>query len=262
MEIKGTHTFSAPRDVVWDALMDPTVLAKALPGGEKLEKVDENRYKAAMQVRVGPVQGRFEGEVELTDIQPKERYRLRVSGQGTPGFVNGEGTLELQDTEDGGTLLQYAGEAQVGGRIASVGQRLLDSTARSLVRQGLQALEEQLQARLHPPEEAPAAEAEPAPANGGQAKAASATEGDATEGGDAQASVPSASKDASTSTSSTSAGTGPSATRVAVQVARDVAQDLASDYIPPEKQERVFFFMLGALAMLLFTVLVRLVQRD
>jgi len=148
MKIKGEHTFSAPRTAVWEALMDPEVLAQALPGGEKLEKVGENDYKAALKVKVGPVQGRFDGSIELSDIVELESYHMAVSGQGVPGFVKGGGDLVLSDSDDGTTHMAYTGDVQVGGKIAGVGQRLIDTTARSLIRQGLQALDLQIQARV------------------------------------------------------------------------------------------------------------------
>jgi carbon monoxide dehydrogenase subunit G len=226
MEIQGTHQFSAPLDQVWSALLDPAVLSRALPGAEQLVRAGENDYRAAMQVKVGPVQGRFEGKVELSDITPRTGYRLRVSGQGTPGFVNGEGTLRLEANGEG-TLLHYAGDVQIGGRIAGVGQRLLDSAARSLIRQGLQALDDQLG-----PQPVPVA----APAASIPAPAAPAT------------AIPPAAA--------------PATGRMAAAVVRDIAQDLAAEYIPREKQQPVFYFVLGAVAMLLFVVLVRTVQRD
>ena len=240
MRLEGTYVFAAPRPAVWDALMDPTVLAGALPGGEQMEKLGDNDYKAAMNVKVGPVQGKFEGKIVLSDIVPLTQYTMKVDGQGAPGFVSGEGTLLLEDHDDGGTLLRYGGDVQVGGRIAGVGQRLIESTARSMTRQGLTALDQMIQLRLNPPalagETAPAAIGEAMPH--GEPPAAPAR---------AAPVQPLRS---------------PSAASMAAEVAKDVARDLAADYIPVDKQERVLFFGLGALAMLLFVVLVRLVQKD
>lgn len=147
LRIEGSYTFNASREVVWEALVDANVLARALPGGERLEQVGEHEYRGVMNIRVGPVQGRFEGTVTLSEVNPPESYHLRVRGRGAPGFVNGEGDLRLEE-RDGKTVLHYSGEAQLGGRIANVGQRLLDSTAKSLTRQGLEALDQQIQARL------------------------------------------------------------------------------------------------------------------
>src|SRR3954452_22415254 len=113
MEIQGTHQFKAPIASVWDALMDPVILAKALPGGDALERVDENDYKAAMNVRVGPVQGRFESKVTLTDVIDHQSYRMKVSGSGAPGFLNGEGRLAFSENPEG-TLITYSGDVQIG----------------------------------------------------------------------------------------------------------------------------------------------------
>lgn len=148
MKLEGSYTFNAPRNIVWETLMDPDALGKAVPGGEKLEKVGENQYDAALNVRVGPVNGKFDGNIELSEINEPDNYHMSVSGQGSAGFLNGEGDVTLTDTEDGGTLMSYVGEAQVGGKIAGVGQRLIDSSAKSITRQGLQALDMQIQAKM------------------------------------------------------------------------------------------------------------------
>ena len=89
MRLEGTHLFAAPRTAVWEALMDPGVLSRALPGGEQLEQVGDNQYRAVMNVKVGPVQGRFEGKIVLDDIVAPERYVMKVDGQGAPGYVSG-----------------------------------------------------------------------------------------------------------------------------------------------------------------------------
>lgn len=122
--------------------MDPAVLAGALPGGEQMEQTGENQYRAVMNVKVGPVQGRFEGKILLEDILTPESYLMKVDGQGAPGFLAGEGRLALEEADGGGTTLRYAGDVTVGGRIAGVGQRLIESTAKSITRQGLQALDQ------------------------------------------------------------------------------------------------------------------------
>ena len=153
MKIRGSHALAVPRGVVWEAILDPEVLSRTLPGCEDMAPVGDNRFRGKLKMKVGPVQGLFEGGVELLDLDPPNGYNLKMDGKGAPGFVNGSGSLRLEDTDDGGTLLHYDIDAQVGGRIAAVGQRLLDSSARVLTRQGLQGLEQQLAAR------APAADA-------------------------------------------------------------------------------------------------------
>jgi len=155
MELNGSYAFNAPREVIWEALMDPEVLAKILPGVEKLEKVSDSDYEGVMNVRVGPVQGRFKGTVTMTDLRPPERFHLDVNGRGAAGYVKGSGDAILTE-EDGKTMLTYEGSGDVGGRIASVGQRLVETTGKSIVRQGLESLDRLTQAQLHPAPEAPA----------------------------------------------------------------------------------------------------------
>ncbi|MFN8467932.1 MAG: SRPBCC domain-containing protein [Caldilineaceae bacterium] len=150
MRLEGTHLFAAPREAVWKALMDPAMLAGALPGWEQLVQTGENQYRAVMIVKVGPVQGRFEGKILLEDIIVPESYLMKVDGQGAPGLMTGEGRLQLEEA-DGGTLLRYGGDITVGGRIAGVGQRLIEHTAKSLTQQGLQALDVTIAARLAAP---------------------------------------------------------------------------------------------------------------
>ncbi|HID33246.1 MAG TPA: carbon monoxide dehydrogenase [Anaerolineae bacterium] len=163
VELNGSYTFDAPREVIWQALMDPEVLAKILPGVERLEKVSDTEFTGVMDVRVGPVQGKFNGKVVLSDLQEPEKFHMDVDGRGAAGFIRGGGDALLEEV-DGKTVLTYSGDAQVGGRIASVGQRLVETTAKSIVRQGLESLDRLTQAQLHPPEagaEAPPVEYAP-----------------------------------------------------------------------------------------------------
>lgn len=157
MKIKGSHTLAVPRAVVWEAILDPEVLSRTLPGCEDMAPVGDNRFRGKLKMKVGPVQGVFEGGVELLDLDPPNGYNLKMDGKGAPGFVNGNGSIRLEDKGDGGTLLHYEIDAQVGGRIAAVGQRLLDSSAKVLTRQGLQGLEQQLAARQPVPDATAAA---------------------------------------------------------------------------------------------------------
>ena len=147
MKITGKHTLAVPRDVVWEAILDPDVLSRTLPGCEDMAPVGENQFRGKLKMKVGPVQGLFEGGVELLDLDPPNGYNLKMDGKGAPGFVNGTGSIRLEDADGDGTLLHYDIDARVGGRIAAVGQRLLDSSAKVLTRQGIQGLEKQLEAR-------------------------------------------------------------------------------------------------------------------
>ncbi|MCO6452711.1 MAG: carbon monoxide dehydrogenase subunit G [Caldilineales bacterium] len=147
MELEGTYTFNAPRQAVWDAIMEPEVLASILPGCESLERLSENEYEGALNVRVGPVQGRFAGTVVLSELDEPSSFHMDLDGKGAAGFVKGGGNARLEES-DGMTILNYSGEAQVGGRIASVGQRLLDTSAKSITRQSLESLDQRIQYRL------------------------------------------------------------------------------------------------------------------
>ena len=240
--------------------MDPAVLAGALPGGEQLEQTGDNQYRAVMNVKVGPVQGRFEGKILLEDIVAPQSYLMKVDGQGAPGFLAGEGRLQLEEADGGGTTLRYAGDVTVGGRIAGVGQRLIESTAKSITRQGLQALDQTIAARLAVPAGTAEQQVNPTLASATPAAQESAQGKLAPEGGSGIKPVKAPAPVGAPA--GTAAAGAVSMTSVGVQVAKDVARDLAADYIPADKQERVLYFSLGALAMLLFVVLVRLVQKD
>lgn len=150
VKLKGNYTFNAPQDVVWQALLNPEILANVLPGCEKLEKVDENEYKGALKIKVGPVQGLFQGKVLLSDLNEPTSYRIDIEGRGSAGHVNGSGQVRLE-AEGNSTTIHYEGEAKVMGRIASVGQRLLDSSAKSITRQSLESLDQQIYAQVNPP---------------------------------------------------------------------------------------------------------------
>ncbi len=157
MKLEGTYPFNAPRDIVWPLLQDPQVLASVMPGCEKLEKVSENEFEGILKIKIGPVQGRFNGKVTITDINEPQSYNIIIDGKGAPGFVKGHGGVNLVE-ENGQTILKYEGDAQVGGRLASVGQRLLDTSARAIVRQGLEGMDQQVQARMAPPTNGPTPE--------------------------------------------------------------------------------------------------------
>ncbi len=148
MKIDGEYTFKGPQDEVWKIIQDPAVLATALPGTKSLDKVGENEYKGEMNVRVGPVAGIFTGRLQITNEVPPTSLTLTVEGRGGPGFLSGSGNVILHDQGDGTTLMKYEGDVNIGGRLASVGQRLLDSASKSMIHQGLEALDQALQARV------------------------------------------------------------------------------------------------------------------
>jgi carbon monoxide dehydrogenase subunit G len=148
VKVAGEYVFNGPREKVWELVRDPEVLATALPGTQNLTPVSENEYEGKMHVRVGPVAGVFSGRVVASDEVPPESYTLMVEGKGAPGFAKGTGHVQLIDQGDGTTLMKYEGDVQIGGRIASVGQRLIDTASKSMIRQGLEALNKALEARV------------------------------------------------------------------------------------------------------------------
>jgi carbon monoxide dehydrogenase subunit G len=140
VKIKGQYTLPAAQEKVWDALLDPEVLARTLPGCESLESLGDDQYKMRMKLALASVQGLFDGKVSLEDQQPPSSYRLRVSGTGKIGFVNGSGQLKLEPSGDSETVVSYEGEVKVGGMIAAVGQRLLDMTSKMMTKRFFLAL--------------------------------------------------------------------------------------------------------------------------
>src|SRR5260370_42224475 len=124
MKIEGSADIPAARDMVWAAFLDPTILAQAMPGCEKLEAIGPNEYKATMKVGVAAIKGTFEGKVKLSDLEPPHRYRMAAEGSGGPGFVRGEAGMQLSDV-DGGTRVSYDADVQVGGLITRGCPRLL-----------------------------------------------------------------------------------------------------------------------------------------
>jgi len=221
MELEGTYTFDAPRDVVWQALMDPSVLAKVMPGCEKLEEVGDNEYEGAIKIKVGPVQGKFQGKVTLLDINEPDTYRMIVDGKGPSGFMKGEGQVQLE-AQGNSTLMHYSGKAQVGGRIASVGQRLMDSSAKALTKQSLEGLNKQIEARV-------------------QSSDTAISESNSDNDSTTQEELP----------SSAPAAEAPSQTQFAVGVARNMLDEV----IPPERRPLVIVIglaVLGAIAYLIW----------
>lgn len=132
MEMTGEYRIPAPREAVWSALNDPVVLQSCIPGCESLERGAENEFKATVRTKIGPVSARFSGKVTLSDFDPPKSYRISGEGQGgAAGFAKGGAVVNLE--EDGaGTILRYTADAQVGGKLAQIGSRLIDGTAKKL----------------------------------------------------------------------------------------------------------------------------------
>jgi uncharacterized protein len=131
MKLEGSYEVAATRQKVWDAFLDPKILKQAIPGCEKLEAIGADEYKATMKVGVGGVKGTFEGKVRLSDKNPPDSYKMAVEGAGGPGFIRGETIITLTDSGTG-TKVSYTADLQVGGLIASVGQRMLGGVSKMM----------------------------------------------------------------------------------------------------------------------------------
>lgn len=144
MKIQGSYDLPAARDRVWQALLDPEQLAKAIPGCERLDAAGPDEYKATLKVGVAAVKGTFEGKVRLSDREPPARYRMLVEGSGAPGFVRGEARMELSEVE-GRTRVAYDADVQIGGLIAGVGQRMLGGVTKMMLDQFFSRMAELLE---------------------------------------------------------------------------------------------------------------------
>lgn len=145
MKLEGDYVFEASVAEVWSALFDPVILAAVMPGCEKLELIDDH-YVGDIKVKVGPIQGSFAGRVDLKDKIEPESYTMIVDGRGAPGFVKATAKVALA-AEGGATRVHYDADAQIGGKIASVGQRLIEASARAIVAQSLEGLHTNIKLR-------------------------------------------------------------------------------------------------------------------
>jgi carbon monoxide dehydrogenase subunit G len=128
--MSGEVQLPATREAVWTKLNDPVVLKSCVPGCEQLDKVSETEFQAVASIKVGPVKARWKGKVRLSDLDPPNGYKISGEGEGgVAGFAKGGATVALAD-KDGGTLLTYNVEAQIGGKLAQLGQRLINGAAK------------------------------------------------------------------------------------------------------------------------------------
>ena len=140
MKFEGTYKFSAPRDRVWEVLLDPKVIMQCMPGCESMNEVAPDHYEAVMKVGVASVKGTYKGKVAIKDKQAPSHYVLSGEGSGGPGFMQGDVAIDLLE-QDGETLLQYSADAKIGGLIASVGQRMINGVAKMMLDQFFKKME-------------------------------------------------------------------------------------------------------------------------
>lgn len=132
MDFSGRYAIPAPPETVWAAINDPEVLKACIPGCQTMTKTDETHFEAAVLLKIGPVKATFKGKVGLEELEPPRRCILKGEGQGgVAGFARGEAEVVLA-AEDGGTALTYTAKANVGGKLAQIGQRLIDGAAKQL----------------------------------------------------------------------------------------------------------------------------------
>lgn len=133
MDMNGSETINAPVNLVWKGLNDPEILRQCIPGCETLEKTSDTEMTATVVLKIGPVKARFEGAVQLSNLNPPYSYTISGEGKGgMVGFAKGGADVTLAEQPNGTTLLIYTVKADVGGKIAQLGARLIDSTAKSL----------------------------------------------------------------------------------------------------------------------------------
>jgi hypothetical protein len=133
MDMTGEHRIPAPRQKVWEALNNPEILRACIPGCESLEKLSDTEMAGKVSAKVGPVSAKFAGKVTLSELDPPNGYRIGGEGSGgAAGFAKGGATVKLADDGQGGTILTYKVDAQIGGKLAQIGSRLIDGVARKM----------------------------------------------------------------------------------------------------------------------------------
>jgi carbon monoxide dehydrogenase subunit G len=141
VKVEGAHAIAAPPERVFAMLEDPAILAKCIPGCEGLDRAGDGEYAMRLKIGIGPISGNFDGKVRIADRKPPESYRMIVEGQGKVGFMKGDGVISLAPA-DGGSNVSFTGDVQVGGTIANVGQRLIETTAKVIIKRFFDKLKE------------------------------------------------------------------------------------------------------------------------
>ncbi|MFK7846580.1 MAG: carbon monoxide dehydrogenase subunit G [Rhodothermales bacterium] len=147
MDLKGDQQLSGTPEQVYALLQDPEVLASIMPGCKELKRIAEDEYEGTIKARLGPISSQYKARFKISEKNPPHSYNLTIDGQGPGGFVNGNTRIELT-SNDLGTVLNYTGKATIGGKIASVGQRLVESGAKIIIGQGFKALKKEVENNL------------------------------------------------------------------------------------------------------------------
>ena len=155
MEMQGSRLLAITQQQAWDALNDPDVLKACIAGCDKVERTGENQFAVGVAIKIGPVSAKFSGKIALADMAPPQSYTLSFEGQGGPaGFGKGSAKVQLTPAS-GGTDLSYSVQASVGGKIAQLGQRLIDGVAKSMAEDFFKRFDQEMQ-KQYPPAQAPA----------------------------------------------------------------------------------------------------------
>lgn len=166
MELRGETLIAAPREAVWAALNDPGVLGRAIDGVDRLERESDIRFSGSLSAAVGPVKAKFSGTVELQELDPPNRYVLVGEGKGgVAGFVKGRAEVQLEDAA-GGTRLSYVAQSQVGGKLAQLGTRLIEGTAKGYAERFFERLKAEVEAPAQTVADDVPTGPEPAPVDG------------------------------------------------------------------------------------------------
>ena len=142
MKISGSSLVALPPERAYQVMQDPVVLARCIPGCDALEKIGEDEYRMKMKMSMASLSGAFDGKVRITEQSPPDSFRLEVEGSGRIGFVKGGGLLKIA-AKDAGSEVTYDGDVQVGGTIAAIGQRLIDSTSKMMIKKFFEKLAEE-----------------------------------------------------------------------------------------------------------------------
>jgi carbon monoxide dehydrogenase subunit G len=148
MNIDGERTLPGRPEQIWSMLLDPDVLVAAMPGCEALDRVEEDHYTGRISAKVGSIESTYDATFKVTDKDPPDSYKLSVQGKGSAGFVKGDMHMEMEPAGDHETTLHYSGTANVGGRIAQVGQRMVHATATAMIDQGFEDLRARIQQEI------------------------------------------------------------------------------------------------------------------
>jgi uncharacterized protein len=147
LKIQGEYIFNGPREVSYAVVHDPNMLLLAIPGESTMTEVSNNVYEGTIKMKIGTVNGQFAGTYTVSEDVPPESFTMVVKGKGAAGFAEGTGKVQFIQMDDGKTLFKYSGELNIGGKLASVGQRLIDSVSKGMLKSGLEKLDKEVEKR-------------------------------------------------------------------------------------------------------------------